>query len=312
MILPHFHVGCDISSQTVDVFDARQGSFKRIANTPDALTAWLSSYRATSARFVFEATGAYGVALQRALAQAGLSAIEVNPVRARRFAQSTGVMAKTDRIDARMLADMGGRLELPVTPPFEESRFAFKALITRRDQLVAICADERRRLRQCQDEATRDSLNRMAAMLDRELKLIEARIQAATRQDTAMARDRKRLMSIPGVGPVTASILLSMMPELGALTPKAAASLAGCAPHANDSGGRRGQRTVRGGRPRVLKALYMAALTASRSNNRFAEKYEKLRTAPDRLKPAKVAIIAIARKIIVIANALMRDKSAYA
>ena len=312
MTLPHFHVGCDISRDIIDVFDASTGRFSRIANTATALQAWLRTYDDRPARFVFEATGPYGVPLRRALLEAGMTGIEINPMRARRFAQAAGIAAKTDRVDARLLAMMADRLELQPTPSFQSARHALKSLITRRDQLVAMGADERKRLLQCHDDGVRESLRRILAVLDDELQTVSRAIEAALAADPAMARDRHLLMSIPGIGPVTAAVLLTMMPELGSASPKAVASLAGCAPHADDSGKRSGKRHVRGGRPRVLRALYMAALSASRRNSRFGEKYRRMRNDPLAPKAAKVALIAIARKIIVTANALIRDQTAFA
>lgn len=312
MILSDFSIGCDISRDFVDVFDSRANRHDCIANDEAALTAWLKGYEGIDARFIFEATGAYGVALKQALARANMRAVEVNPMRARRFAQSLGVLAKTDRIDARILAQMAERLDLAETPAFEPCRHALKSLVTRRDQLVAMRSSERKRLRQCFDDQARRSLERVIAMLDEEVELAERAIETAQHSNPEYAKTSQLLMSIPGVGPVTAAVLIATMPELGQLSPKQAASLAGCAPHANESGRRCGERHVRGGRPRLLQALYMAALSACRKKGKYAQKYQQMRTDPTKSKPPKVAIIAIARKIIIAANAIIRDKTMFA
>lgn len=310
MILHHAYVGCDISKAGIDLFDAERGTHARIANTAEAIGAHLAGYRGRAACFVFEATGAYGDALRRELAQGGFAGCQVNPMRARRFAQSLGRMAKTDRIDAVTLAQMGARLALTPTPAWQSDGETLKALITRRDQLVASRAAEKTRLAQASLELVRASLIRAIEMLDAEIARFDSLIAAAT-NTPELAPKARLLRSVPGVGPATAAVLLACLPELGALDPKRIASLAGLAPFANESGTSQRARFVQGGRARVRRALYMAALASlrSRSPSPLRQTYDRL-TAKG--KPPKLALIATARKLLTIANAILREQKAFA
>lgn len=308
MTLHHSYIGCDISKAAIDLFDAGRGTHHRIANTPRAIAAHLTAYRGRAVRFVFEATGAYGEALRRQLARADLSGCQVNPMRGRRFAQSLGRMAKTDRIDARTLADMGQRLALPPTAAFEPETEALRGLIARRDQLVAQRAAEKKRLAQTSLRPVRASISRAVEALDAEIAHFDGLIAKATRTPK-LAPKLRLLRSVPGMGPTTATVLVACLPELGALTPKRIASLAGLAPFANDSGTKQQARFIQGGRARVRRALYMAALSTLRSRSRLRHTYDRLITNG---KAPKSALIAVARKILVIANAIIRDQNAYA
>lgn len=302
MTIPSASVGIDVSKTVLDVFSARRGT-TRVANRVEAIAAFVASLE-PDAFVVFEATGSYDARLCRALEAAGIRFARVNPEHARAFARATGRRAKTDAVDARMLADLGTRLAPPAAEAVDPARAALARLDRRRDQLVAMRVAERVRLAECDDDVCRADLEDHIAHLDRAIAAIEARIAAAVKADARLTRLARRLRSVPGVGPVVAARLLAALPELGHRSPKTIASLAGLAPHADDSGGRHGRRVVSGGRRRVREALYMAALAAARGKTRLAAFYRTLRDAG---KPAKLALLAVARKLVVILNAVVRD-----
>lgn len=307
MILHPVCLGIDVSRHWLDIGLGSQGPSRRIANEADAIEAFLAELVEPPALVVFEATGRYDRRLRLALAQHGLRFARVPPGRSRDFARALGLRAKTDAIDARMLAAMGERLDLPQTAPAEAARDRLASLLRRRDQLVAMRQQERLRLVEAEPDE-RDGLERHLAFLDREIAAIEALIRQALRAHEDLARQERLLRSIPGIGPVAATVLIALMPELGQLSGRAAAALAGLAPFNHDSGRKRGQRCIGGGRKRVRDALYMAAVAAARSPSRFAEAASAMR---NRNKPFKLVIIAIARKIIVTANAIIRQNTPF-
>lgn len=302
-IHPQF-IGCDVSKHHLDIFDADGDTAQRIVNDPQSIAAWLDGLPAPADRHVvFEATGRYDRHLSAALHARGLRCSRVNPARARDFARALGLMAKTDAIDARMLAAMGQCLAPTPTPEREASRDRLAGLHKRRDQLVAMRQKEKLRLMEAGPEE-HDSLARHITWLDAEIAAVEEDRDVLLREDAELARLNRLLRSIPGIGPVASATLLALMPELGSASPKAVAALAGLAPFNVDSGQFRGHRAIRGGRKRIRNALYMAAVTAARSHSRFAAFAGNLK---ERGKPAKVVIIALARKILITANAILRD-----
>lgn len=305
MSIADIYVGIDVSKAWLDIFDAETGH-ERVANGGAALLALAARLRAGGRFAVFEATGHYDGALRRALEAAGVPFARINPEQARDFAHAIGRRAKTDKIDAKMLAELGRRLAPGPSEPADPLREALAVLHKRRDQLVAMRAKEAVRRSECPDPAMAERINRHLDWLDAEIAGIEVELRAALKADPELRQAETRLRSVPGVGPVTALTLLALMPELGRRSPKAIAALAGLAPFNDDSGARRGQRSIRGGRARVRNALYMAALTASRSKSSLGRFANALR---ERGKPPKLAIIALARKILVILNAVMREKT---
>jgi len=298
-------VGIDVSKARLDIFDGRLSA---CANTAEALAPLAARWAEQGALVVFEATGAYDLTLRRALSSAGVRHARVNPGKARDFAKAAGFLAKTDQVDARMLSLLGQALQPRQQAPGDPGRERVAALHRRRDQLVLVRQQERTRLKGPVDADIADDLHRHLAWLDAELKALDQRIAAAIAAAPALEASRRLLCSIPGVGPVTAATLLALVPELGDRSGKAVAALAGLAPLNRDSGLHRGRRTIGGGRKRVRDALYMAAVSASRSHSRFAKTYDHLRKAG---KPAKLALIALARKILVTANAVLRDQRAF-
>lgn len=302
MTIPQTFTGIDISKAFLDVFDDGTGQLSRVANADAEIVAFVGRLQ-TAVTVVFEATGSYDRKLRLALDQAAIAYLRVNPNRARDFARAAGYLAKTDSIDARMLAAFGRAIALKPADPIDPARERLTALNARRDQLVEMRADEKKRYVQTQGDDLRDGIKRHIGWLNTEIRNLSIVMDDLIQGSPSLLEARGRLESAPGVGPVTAITLLALMPELGHRPAKAIAALAGLAPLNNDSGQRRGKRSIKGGRRRVRRALYMAALSAIRKVPRFNEAYKAI-TA--RSGSAKVAIIAIARKLLVALNAMIR------
>ena len=305
MTLHPCFIGIDVSKDTLDLFEQSCGS-ERLPNTAAAIGERLATLDAAIAFVVFEATGSYDAALRRALQAAGLRFARVNPRRARAFARAAGLLAKTDAVDARMLAMMGHALALTPEEPADTGRERLAALNLRRDQLVQMRVAERVRHRQADDPAA--SLERHLAFLDAEIATLDRLIEEALCADDRLADDARLLRSAPGIGVGNATTLIASMPELGHRSPKAIAALAGLAPLNRDTGKQRGKRHIGGGRRRVRRALYMAAVAAVRTNARLRDFYDRIR---QRTASAKAALIAVARKLLIILNAMMRTRTAY-
>lgn len=303
MIIHPGSIGIDVSKATLDVLDGLRGAHQ-LTNDAAGIRALIESFAGRDVFVTFEATGRLDRRLRLALQAAGIGFARVNPERARSFAKALGLLAKTDKVDARMLALMGQKLEMRVEVPADPDRDTLAALAQRRDQLVAYRQQERTRLAEC-EALWADSIARIVACLDQEIADLDRRIRDFTRAQDGLRRRAALLRSIPGLGPVTVTTLIALMPELGRLDPKAAAALAGLAPFNRDSGQFRGQRTIRGGRKRIRDALYMAANAAIKSDCRFRTFHQALRA---RGKAFKEALIAVARKLIVTANAVLRDE----
>jgi transposase len=308
MILPLRCVGIDVSKHTLDIFDDAVGKPERIANAPRPITAQVARWRCADVFVVFEATGVYDRELAEALHRAGVRFARINPARARDFARARGRLAKTDAIDAHMLAGFARTMAPACEPAPDPARNALSFLAKRRDQLVHMRAQEKNRRSETRDPAMIESIARLIDFLDGEVKVIEARIKTLIKTEPTISDDARLIRSAPGVGPVACMQLIAQMPELGRVGPKQVAALAGLAPLNVDSGQYRGKRAIGGGRKRVRDALYMAALNAVRRDPSLKAFYQKLRTAG---KPAKLALIAAARKLLVTLNAMMRDRKTY-
>lgn len=302
-------LGIDISKHHLDIFDPLGTTPARLANGVAAAERLASSLAQRDCLVVLEATGHYDLCLRRALAAAGVRYARVNPQQARDFARATRRQAKTDAIDARMLAELGQRLSLRCETPLDPERQQLASRSRRRDQLVSIRQAERTRRSECDDPEITASLDEHLAWLDTAIARLERSIHSLIETSPALQRDEALLRSVPGVGPVTATVLLANLPELGHRSPKTIAALAGLAPYNNDSGKFVGKRSVRGGRKRVRDALYMAAVAAARSNTTLASFQHSLRATG---KPPKLALIALARKMIVVLNAVLRDQAPFA
>jgi transposase len=259
-IAPGF-VGIDISKDHLDIFDGRA---RRITNTEAAIAAELENWQGGDAFVLFEATGAYDRCLRQQLDLAGIAYVRVNPARARDFARATGRLAKTDAIDAKLLAAMAQALRPQAADAPDPERQALAGLAKRRDQLVAMRKQERTRLHTAEPAIVADVAAHIDWLDDR-IRAVEMAIQSLIGESPKLQAAQELLRSIPGIGPVGATTILALMPEAGTLSPKTAAALAGLAPMNADSGNFRGKRAIKGGRPRVRQASYMAALTATQA-----------------------------------------------
>jgi len=300
MIIAPGYIGIDISKTHLDIYD---GAPHRIGNRPEAIASFLAGLEAPRL-VLFEATGSYDRDLQAELVKADIAFARVNPLQARNFARSIGQLAKTDDIDARMLAAMAQALQPAPTAPADPERQDLGELHRRRAHLVAIRQQERTRLHTASPAIATDISDHIAWLgerIDRFDRQIASRIETSTR----LAAAARLLRSIPGIGPVAATALLALLPELGQRSGKTIAALAGLAPINRDSGAWRGKRSIAGGRAEVRSALYMAAVTASRANPRLAVTYQAM---IERNKAPKLALIAIARKLLVIANAILKTQ----
>lgn len=295
-------IGIDISKASLDCHAHPAGAERQFAHSAKglkALIAWLGQWQVE--RIAYEATATYHRALEAALAD--WPCVKLNPERARRFAQATGTLAKTDRIDAILLARMAATLQPPVRPAKNAEQAQLAELIKARDGLVR----DRTALKNREKNLTITLLKRQCRQrldqVDRHIEALDAEIVSLIAADAALARRHQILNSIAGVGTMTANQLFATMPELGSLENKQAAALAGLAPIARQSGQWKGKSFIRGGRANVRQALYMPALVAARYNPDLKAKYQQLVTAG---KPAKIAITAIMRKLVVTANALLK------
>lgn len=298
--------GVDVGRDFFDVGLAPSGAVFRAANGPQGVETVVARLRrAGVVRVVLESIGGYAARLVRALAEAGFEVGVVDPKRIRALRIAEGRKAKTDRLDAGLIARFALIMQDAARPVPSAKAFEIRALSARRRQLAEMAAMEKVRLKQTLDEAVAESCRQIIALLSDERAKVEGLLQAALLAAADGAERSRLLQTIPGVGPAVSMTLLADLPELGALDRKAVASLAGLAPHPNQSGTRTGPARIGGGRPCVRAALYMAALSAARSDTGFRREYRALRQAG---KPAKVALVAIARKIVVAANGMLKAK----
>lgn len=255
---------------------------------------------------VVEATGGYERALVAACAAALLPVAVVNPRHVRAFAQALGRTAKTDAIDADVLALFGARVQPAVRPIPDAATQAFAALVARRRQLLEMLGAEQRRLEQATTNAVRRDLRNHIRWLERRVKDVDDEIGGAIQGSPIWRVQEDLLRSVPGIGPTVARTLLAELPELGRLDRRAIAALVGVAPFNRDSGQWRGRRMIHGGRASVRTALYMSALVATRHNATLKQFYQRLRAAG---KPSKVALVAVMRKLLTIINAMIKHQS---
>jgi transposase len=300
------NAGIDVSKQHLDVCWATQEL--RLVNDASGWTELIAKLQADAVDLVvLEATGGYERGLVVALQGGGMAVARVNPRQARDFAKSLGVLAKTDRLDARILRDYADVLARHkdrakfITALVDEQRQMLGELMTRRRQLVDMRVAESQRLEHACAWAAK-SIHSVLKLLDRQIAAIDHDIDQHLERH--FKAQRKLLDSVKGVGAVTTLTLLSALPELGTLARKPIAKLVGIAPLADESGKRKGQRRIWGGRAEVRAALYMATLSAMRFNPVIAAHYQRLVRAG---KPKKVAIVACMRKLLIILNAMLRD-----
>jgi len=296
-------IGIDISKATLDIHRLSDGKMMSFSNCPAGFKEFSKFCAQTSVtRVVYEATGAYHSGLERALG-ALLPLVKVNPLQARRFAQAQGVRAKTDAVDAKMLAVMGNAFVLDPDKPATKLQHDLKELRAFRSGLIK----DRTRIMSRQKTQTLSIICRQSkarlAQVDKHIAEIDAEVKRLIQSSDTMARSMKILRSIPGIGAVCASTILIEMPEIGRMDRKQVASLTGVAPMTRKSGQWRGKSFIQGGRKVVRNALYMPALVAMRFNPDLKAKYQAMIKAG---KPPKVALTALMRKLIELANALIK------
>lgn len=303
MATAQVYIGVDVSKATLDICTS-DGEAWQSPNDDDAMDALCTRVAALQpALVVLEATGGYELRAVAALAASALPVAVANPRQVREFARSIGRLAKTDSIDAQVLARFGVATQPEPRPLPDAATRELEALITRRRQLVAMITAEETRLATA-PTITRKQIKAHIGWLRRQLAKVDADIDGMVRRSPIWRAKDDLLRSVPGVGKATSRTLLALLPELGTLKEKQIAMLVGVAPLNRDSGTFRGRRTVWGGRARVRTALYMAALVASRRNPTLQAFYTRLRAAG---KPGKVALIACIHKLLIILNAMMRD-----
>ncbi|MCG8511335.1 MAG: IS110 family transposase [Rhodospirillales bacterium] len=298
-------IGVDISKDALDAHRLPEGvdrQFPNMGTGHKALVAWIGH---DVERVVFEPTGPYHGAFERALADNGLPAVKVNPRHAHRFAEATGKLAKTDCLDAALLAKMGALLQIAPRPPRNETLTELRQLHLAHAALLKDRTAAKNRAKIIGLALLKRQNTERMRQIERQLAAIDAEIERRIRADAELSQRFDILMSIPGVAQRTASTLLIEMPELGCLEAKQAASLSGLAPVTRQSGRWAGRASIRGGRADVRQALYMPALAAMRFNPQLKTKYQDLIA---RGKPQKVTITAVMRKLIVLANALLKAR----
>lgn len=300
------YVGIDVSKQTLDVALGVEGERWTLPYTDGEVKQWVVRLEEVRPHLiVLEATGGLEASLVAALTTQGLSAVVVNPRQVRDFARSVGRLAKTDRLDAGMLALFGERVRPEVRPLKDEETQALEALLQRRRQLVEMLTMERQRLLQANARVRKD-VKAHIAWLVRRVKDVDGELGNAIKDSPVWRVKEELLQSVPGVGRVLTLTLLAHLPELGYLNRREMASLVGVAPFNCDSGQWRGRCRIWGGRASVRRVLYMAVVAAIRCNPVIRTFYERLRQAG---KPAKVALTACMRKLLTILNAMLRHGS---
>jgi len=297
-------IGIDVSKKTLDIAVGEKGKFQTIDNLPKAIRRFVSSLTPqTVAQVIIESTGGLEQPVVRALSDASISVALINPARVRHFAKATGLYAKTDRLDAYVLAEYGKNIELrPYIPPSDEET-ELSDLGSRRRQLLEMIVAEKNRYQAM--ARLQETIGKHLTWLEAEVKEVEAKIEALLEGSDEWKEKREILTSCKGVGNVTAFTLLAELPELGTVNRKEIASLVGVAPINRDSGRKRGRRTTYGGRSKVRSVLYMAALSAIRFNPAIRKFYNRL---VENGKEKMVALVAAMRKLLTILNAMIKNK----
>lgn len=297
------YVGIDVSKQHLDLAFVPTGDPHQFPNTDGGIAELVALLRRTPpALIVLEATGGYETDAATALALAGLPVAVVNPRQARDFAKAIGRLAKTDVLDAAVLALFAARVRPEPRPLPDATHRALLDLVTRRRQLVEMLTTERLRLPHAQGRIKRD-VQAHIHWLEKRVKDSNTDLQQALRDSPVWRTTDELLRSVPGIGPTTAAVLIAELPELGRLTRQQVAALVGVAPLNADSGQHRGRRIIWGGRASVRSALSMATLVATRRNPLIRAFYQRLQAAG---KPRKVALVAAMRKLLTILNAMLK------
>src|SRR5687767_5894135 len=299
------YVGIDVSKDRLDVAILGKDRVWQVDNTRDGITCLVQQMQELQPELiVVEATGGYQRAVVEALFVAGLAVAVVNPARVRQFARACGLLAKTDKLDAQVLAVFGQRVQPRLYTGKSEAEKQLSALLVRRRQLEEMLKAEQNRLRSI-SLSLKSSVQRMIACLKEEKKILDMQIQQFVAQQEGWQEQTEILNSAPGVGRVTTATLLAELPELGKMDRKKIAALVGVATMNYDSGKKRGYRKTKGGRTDVRSVLYMSTLVATRYNPLIRTQYQQLLK---RGKLKKVALMACMRKFLTILNAMLRDQ----
>lgn len=305
---PPTYVGIDVSKGVLDVALVPGGEAWSEGNSPEGIASLTRRLvELEPALVILEATGGYEAALTASLIAASLPAVVVNPRQVRDFARAKGRLAKTDKLDARLLAEFGEAIRPEIRPTPDAAVQELSGLLRRRQQLVEMLTAERNRLRMA-SPAVRLDISDHVQWLEQRLEDIEGRLQTAIRSTPSWREKDKLIQGEKGAGPVLALTLMADVPELGQLTGKKISALVGVAPFNCDSGEMRGKRRIWGGRAGVRATLYMATRSAVRHNPAIRPLYERLIASG---KPDKVAVTACMRKFLVILNAIVRDGKSF-
>lgn len=309
MLAPNSVAGVDVGKSFLDLGFEPAARALRVKNDPAGIAALVEALRRRGAnRVALEAIGPYAWPLTARLVAEGFDVGLADPRQVRAFRTAEGRIAKTDRLDAGLIARFARTMPDRLRPAPEPQALALKALSTRRRQLTELVAMEKTRLGQAFDEAMAASHRAVIAALKAACAEVERQLEALIAAEPALARKREILVSIPGIGARIAGVVVADMPELGTLDRKAAASLAGMAPHPNQSGPLAGRNAISGGRPCLRTAFYMAGMVAARCHPHFRAQYRAMREAG---KPPKVGIVATGRRLVTIANALIREDKTF-
>lgn len=299
-------IGIDVAKAHLDVAIGPDGPVSRFDNNPEGHTALVEQLQSCSTRrVVLEATGGYERPIVAAMLAAKLPVVVVNPKQVRRFAQALGQLAKTDAIDARVLARFAADIKPDIRPLPDEKALVFQDMLARRRQLIQMRTAESNRLKQAFSHEVRTSIEAVVGVIDQQLVDLDDGLGQAIRDTPAWQQKVDLLKAVPGIGDQTARCLVAQLPELGRCSRGQIAAMVGVAPINRDSGAMRGRRTIGGGRAPVRCSLYMATLVAMRFNPKIKPYYERLVAAG---KKKKVAIVAAMRKLLLILNAMLRDQ----
>lgn len=304
-------IGVDVSKANLDIYDLERQQGERFTNDSDGikkLKEWLSLTQRSEIAVVCEATGGYEREMASALHQAGVPVSIVNPRPVRDLAKGMGQLAKTDAIDAEMIARYGAIMQPAATVFASSAEEELKGWVSRRQQLVEMLTAEKNRRKQLSVGPTRDEVSEHITWLKERIKVLDEKIKTLSESTKAWQVRKALLQSPKGIGPLISASFLVLLPELGQLSSKAIAALAGLAPYNRDSGTYRGRRRIWGGRAAVRSLLYMATLSALRANPPIRAYYQHLLA---RGKPKKVAIVACMRKFLVCLNAMVKRNEAW-
>ena len=304
----NFYVGVDVSKKNLDIHLHPINKAFRVKNDEIGIAKFIKSLdKYPIGQVVFEASGGCERLLLRMLQKNNIYAWRVEPRRIKGFIRSEGVYAKTDATDAKMIALFAAEKTCKANPiALTDEIFDLKAFVARRHDLSMIISGEKTRLQQTYNSACNKLIEQTIEFLTRQQKEVDIQIQSLIKANSEWKQKSKIAQSMKGIGPVSAAILIAEMPELGSVKSKPIAALAGVAPFVKQSGNYNGNAQISGGRSHVRRVLYMAALSAAHSNSLFKEFYLKLR---NKGKKAKVAIVAVVRKMLVILNAMFKNNT---